>query len=148
MVFGLEAIMEEDKNPVLKLTGTIVHGVGKGEYYLSKPEFNRQFERILGIKPFPGTLNVRVVSLNDQEKSQLDQQKKQHGILIHGFEKGGKHYFPGIAVHCSVIVGRTHIPALIIFPEKTVHPPEILEIISNIRILDHAFLGEIVHLEI
>jgi len=130
----------------LRITGRIIHGTGEGKRFLSMPEYLDQFARILGCEPHPGTLNVRVIEGLELEKIvKLPQEK---GIAINGFEKEGKHYLPGAAVPCRVRLGEHILRGVLYFPEKTVHPPNVLEVISCERILNFAETGEHIIIEI
>src|SRR3989338_6883398 len=42
------------------LVGKASSGLGEGAYYMSQPGYRNQFERLLGISPYPGTLNLKV----------------------------------------------------------------------------------------
>jgi riboflavin kinase, archaea type len=142
--------MEHDTSEQLELTGTIIRGVGTGGHYVAIPGFSVQFKRILGGVPFPGTLNVRIHDGGHSLLKQLQALKSSDGIPIEGFSEGEKDYFPAIALRCRVLIPgqRTSssqslsIPSLVVFPEITVHPPEILEIVSTERILDSTEIGE------
>ncbi len=163
------------RDPII-LRGRIVSGTGKGGYYLRKEEFCTQFERILGKRPYPGTLNVEVDGFVSKLREAMDDVKRSYGITIQGFKIDGKDYFPGISLSCTLLPppssllpssstlpspSRTpppssstpaqpiqDIPALIFFPEQTIHPPEILEIISTQRLLDVYEMGQNVTLKV
>ena len=134
--------MEPDTTDKLELTGTIIRGVGTGGRYVAIAGFSRQFERILGREPFPGTLNIEVEESDHPCLERLSEMKASSGITINGFSEDGKEYCPAIALHCFVLAGGKQIPSLLVFPEITVHPPEILEIVSPDRILDVAEIGD------
>ena len=143
--------MESDKTEQLELTGTIIRGVGTGGQYVALQGFSRQFEKLLGGIPFPGTLNIRICEEDRHILDRLSELKASTGITIEGFSEEGKDYFPAITLRCSVVIGSTFLPSphrmlsfssLVVFPETSVHPPEILEIVSTDRILDHSEVGE------
>lgn len=126
----------------LILSGTIVAGVGKGRQYLLMPEFMHQFEHVLGSRPHPGTLNVVVLGMGPSDHRKLEELKGEKGIKIHGFVKHGERFFPGVSLWCTVLIRDIEHSALLFFPEKTVHPPDILEVITKQRILDTADIGD------
>lgn len=126
----------------LILSGEIITGVGKGGNYLQMAEFVHQFEPILGSKPYPGTLNIRVRKMRPTDFEMLDELKKGEGIPIQGFSRDGKDYLPGISLKCTLSVGHTDHSALVFFPERTVHSPEVLEVITRQRILDISMIGD------
>ncbi|MCK4614013.1 MAG: DUF120 domain-containing protein [Thermoplasmata archaeon] len=132
----------------LKLRGKIVPGVGEGKEYLSIPEYTEQFTRLLHTPPFPGTLNIRLEGIGSAELEDIEKLKEHKGILINGFEKDGKEYYPGISLPCTLLIGKEEINGLLFFPEKTAHSPVIVEVISRVRIMDFAAQEEMVELKI
>ena len=143
--------MGHSTTSILELTGTIIRGVGTGGHFVAITGFSRQFERILEGEPFPGTLNILVDEGDYPLLERLAILKTANGITIKGFREEGKDYFPAIALHCMVTIlppapstgnREFSIPALVVFPEVTVHPPGILEIIATERILDSAGIGD------
>jgi len=45
--------------------GRVFSGSGRGSYYVGHPEYRKRFQRSLGYVPYPGTLNLRLDSLNE-----------------------------------------------------------------------------------
>ncbi len=45
---------------LLSFHGRVFSGMGKGRYYVGHPEYQRRFEEVLGYKPYPGTLNLKL----------------------------------------------------------------------------------------
>lgn len=133
----------------LRITGRIIHGTGEGKRFISMPEYLDQFARILGCEPHAGTLNVRVIEgLEQLEHEKMMRLPQEKGIAINGFEKEGKHYLSGTAVPCRVRLRERILQGLLYFPEKTVHPHDVLEVISCERILNFAEMGEYIVIEI
>lgn len=126
----------------LKIKGNIIRGTGKGKTFLAMPEYLTQFSRILGCTPYPGTLNLLICESEREKINEIEKLREKKGILVKGFERGEKRHLSGRAVECRVMLREHIFPALLYFPEKTHHPPEIMEIISCVRILDHADIGE------
>jgi len=71
----------------LVIMGTIISGLGEGQYYVNQPEYLDQFQKKLWFKPYEGTLNVKV---NDSELPKLEILRKAEGINIIGFQKEGR----------------------------------------------------------
>jgi riboflavin kinase len=46
------------EKPRICLAGRVVSGRGEGEFYINL--YAREFERVLGFRPYPGTLNIRL----------------------------------------------------------------------------------------
>jgi riboflavin kinase, archaea type len=130
----------------LELTGTITRGEGTGGYYVQLPGFESQFETILGKKPFPGTLNLRIHDFTESIGEQVEHIKSKQGITIHGFSDGENTYFSAIAVHCQLQSKDQLFPCLVVFPKKTIHKKDLFELISTERLLDHSEIGDVVKL--
>lgn len=99
--------------------GKVVTGIGEGQYYISKEGYRSQFHSMLGFVPFPGTLNIR-----------LDKPFAPSGeaIKIMGFSEEGK-TLGGCECYWIRING---IKAVIVRPERSSYPPDLIEIIAPI----------------
>ncbi len=116
----LQGIFQAPKKPVL--CGTVKNGLGEGRYYISRPYYLKQFREALGFRPFFGTLNLAV------------EQAELAGFLsglqsfeITGFETEERSF--GKIIAFKVLVeGKQQ--AAIIFPERTVHAKNEIELIA------------------
>jgi riboflavin kinase, archaea type len=45
---------------LLSFEGRVFSGIGKGKYYVGHPEYQKRFEEVLGYRPYPGTLNLKL----------------------------------------------------------------------------------------
>ncbi|MEA2071078.1 MAG: DUF120 domain-containing protein, partial [Asgard group archaeon] len=70
--------------------GEVESGLGEGAWYISQEEYTEQFQEILGFKPFPGTLNLRIYNVDDLKKIANIRQSEPY--IIHGFEKKGRKF--------------------------------------------------------
>ena len=111
---------EKVKYPTIR--GVVQTGVGKGSYFTQLDWVVEQCRRTLGYKPFPGTLNVRVV---DEDLSRLD-------LFLQGsdFE-----IIPNDPVFCSARVKKVKVnqlPGAVILPADQVrtHERRVLEVIA------------------
>ncbi len=134
-------IFEGEK--VITLRGRVFSGVGEGRYYVSLPEYRRQFSSKLGFDPFPGTLNLRVLKEDMHLRRRLDQ---EDGIIIEGFSKENRTFGEVKAFKCEVF----GITSAVVLPKRTHYPPNILEIISPIKLRDTFNLcdGDIVEVKV
>jgi CTP-dependent riboflavin kinase len=110
------------------IRGVVQSGVGKGSYFTQLDWVVQQCRRVLGYKPFPGTLNVRVV---DEDLRHLD-------LFLQGsdFE-----IIPNDPVFCSARVKKVKVnqlPGAIILPADQVrtHELRVLEIIAACSLKD------------
>lgn len=99
--------------------GVVISGLGRGGYYVSKEPYYSFFFNIFKEKPFPGTLNV---VLNDADGVSLKLSKffrpKTGGAIrfSYGFVKKGEKTFPCVIVR----------------PELSRHPPNVIELVSPV----------------
>ncbi len=105
------------------IRGRIASGLGEGKYFMSIPEYKKQFAELIGIAPFHGTLNVKV---DPESIEKFNSLKSKKGIWINGFESKGRS-FGGVAVFHANISGKK---CAVVFPEKGRYK-DILEIIDN-----------------
>ena len=107
----------------MKITGEIQRGVGKGVFFTQLAWVVEQFEMVLGFKPFPGTLNVRVC---DRDFTKLEAFfSKKDGQLV-----------PDNPEFCSAWLKRVWvngIPGAAVFPSEDVriHEKAVIEIMSG-----------------
>jgi len=107
--------------------GKVVTGLGEGAYFLSKAGYQSQFKKKLGFSPYAGTLNLSIPP-EDIDKRMLLREKKP--IEISGFRAGGK-TFGKISAYRCVVGG---IPSAIVFPERSTHGLQVLEIVAPVKL--------------
>ncbi len=124
------------------MRGRVFTGVGEGARYVSLPPYKEAFKRKLGFDPYPGTLNVRVLP----EYVPLLKKLKSSGHFIPRFIVDGIEY--GWVRCVPARVG--DYPAAVLVIEKTVHGPDVLEIIAPVRLRDALGLkdGDEIEIEI
>ncbi len=112
----------------IDVSGTVATGLGEGQYYLSRPGYNEPFQRDLGWRPFPGTLNLE---LKDAEASKLHVLRRSPTFTIDRFDAEGR-TFGGVGYHKATINGH---PCATVLPNRT-HHAGVLEIIAPERLRD------------
>jgi len=82
----------------LVIKGTVVEGMGEGQYYVTQPGYMEQFVQKLGFKPYEGTLNVKLLAT---EHHKLEP-------LRNGRTFGDVHCIPASIqnVECAVVLPR------------------------------------------
>jgi len=114
----------EGGSDTLEFHGTLFTGLGEGGYYVSLSGYKRQFKKLLGFEPFPGTLNLRI----GPEEIELRRHLNFIGALeLVGFSQGGRSYGPARCFK-AVVESKYDAGALVI--ERTHHDESVLEIIS------------------
>ena len=117
---ALQGIFQAPKKNLLY--GTVKNGLGEGRYYISRPSYLKQFKKVLGFRPFFGTLNLAV--------GQAELGRFLSGLQsfeIAGFETEERSF--GKIMAFKVLAGGKQ-QAAIIFPERTAHPKGEIEIIA------------------
>lgn len=105
--------------------GEVIEGKGVGKKFIAMPEYSEQIQQKLNFKPFPGTLNLRV-QIDELENFLKNREKRK----IKGFEKEGKIF--GSAICYKIMIGG--IAGAIIFPEKSSHERNVIEVISFVNL--------------
>jgi len=110
------------------LIGRIKQGIGEGKYYVTLPKYRKLFRDKLNIsQPFLGTLNVHV----DANKIEFYKTIFQP-IAINGFKTKTRSFGSIVCYKCVV---NDRIPAWVLFAERTTHPDDIVEILSEHKII-------------
>ena len=129
-------------------TGRVFSGMREGGYYVSLGGYRRQFTNLLGFIPFPGTLNLRLVSSAQIEQKRL--LRSMTGIFIEGFEDRARSYGPARCFRARI--GETQKGAALVI-ERTHYDDTVLELISpvnlrrELKLKDGDELSAAVHLE-
>ena len=108
---------------MIEINGIIIQGSSKGRYFMALDEYKKQCVKKLGILPYYGTLNIKLIE-EDVYKIKLLKRKK--GISISGFKKNDT-YFGSCKCFLSKI---EDIDCAVILPEKSKYN-DVIEIISK-----------------
>lgn len=114
----------EGRAHAMDFHGTLFTGLGEGGYYISLPGYRRQFVKLLGFDPFPGTLNLTIGQKEIELRRQLNY---LDALELSGFSQGGRSYGPAKCFRARV-ESKYDAGALII--ERTHHGESVLELIS------------------
>jgi len=113
---------------MMEIRGVIESGLGKGAFFVSLDWVMDQFEKAMGFKPFPGTLNVRVL------ESDLP-------ALRSFFAEKDFELVPDNPTFCTAWFKKVRVngaPAAAVFPSEDVkaHGQEIIELICEKSLKD------------
>ncbi|MFH1237535.1 MAG: DUF120 domain-containing protein [Candidatus Aenigmatarchaeota archaeon] len=122
----LREIVERPKTESIAFGGVLVSGSGEGRYYVGQDEYFLQFHEKLGFRPFLGTLNVRLKTVQDVKAK--DEMENMRPITIRGFKKDNR-AFGDINTYPCMINRKAR--GAVIIPERTHHPTDIVEIIAS-----------------
>lgn len=118
----------EGRPASLTLRGRVFSGLGEGAYYMSLDGYKKQFLKLLGFAPFPGTLNLSIEPADLLLRKQLDHLP---GLEVRGFKDGKRTYGP---VKCfRAEVGGKYVAAALVI-ERTHHGNSVLEIVSPVQL--------------
>ncbi|MBP1912497.1 DUF120 domain-containing protein [Thermococcus stetteri] len=106
------------------IVGEVVSGLGEGAYYVK--QYSPLIEEYLGFKPFPGTLNVKMLF----PKTVFDAVLNVRPVIIPGFVKDGR-LFGDVRAYRVQVNG---IEGAIVVPSRTIHPPRIAEIVAPVNL--------------
>ena len=109
----------------VKLEGRVFTGLSEGAYYLQIPYYLRQFEEKLGFKPYPGTLNIRLMDRDSIMNRIL--LEKAADIRIEGF-KDGKRTYGGAKCILAKLNDRENVA--IVFIERTHYGEDVIEVVA------------------
>ena len=122
--FSLQKLFRQEKSRVLH--GLVKIGLGEGRYYVSRPFYLKQFKKSLGFRPFFGTLNLEV------DQAELAGFVSSMPLVeISGFETDERS-FGKIRAFKVLVEGKQ--PAAIIFPERTAHKKNEVEVIASLNL--------------
>ena len=142
----LKRTFEEHRPRTVSLTGRVFTGIGEGAYYVDKTDYGKRLQNALGFKPYPGTLNLRLLPSQAAKKKELE---AHPGITIKGFEMGGRSFggvkcFPATidGIEGAVIlIGRTHYDASVV---ELIAP---IQLRSRLKLRDGSKVRVLVRLE-
>lgn len=120
----------------IELAGIVITGLGEGQYYTMLKGYRDQFITLLGIDPFPGTLNIRLEPESMSCRSLLN---LKNDIEIKGFSTRNRTFGAG---RCYPVKVANGIKGAIMVPERTHYPEDIIEIISPVNIRERLRLED------
>jgi riboflavin kinase len=125
------------KKQSVTLRGRLFTGLGEGAYYVRLEGYRKQFRKRLGFDPFPGTLNLELLSSVDITEFQL--LKATIGIEIQGFVSGDRSFGP---VACYYATINSQEKAAILVIERTHHHPNVVEVIAPINLREQLKISD------
>jgi riboflavin kinase len=128
---------------VVTINGRVLTGLGEGAYYVHLDGYRRQFRVKLGFDPFPGTLNIQLIT--DADVSEFQMLKATAGVQIQGFVSGNRSFGP---VVCYPAMVGSQIQGAILLIQRTHHERNVIEVIAPVNLREQLRLkdGDIVSL--
>jgi riboflavin kinase len=109
------------------LNGRVFSGLGEGAYYISLPWYKKQIREKLGFDPYPGTLNINLLSWDAIQNKRLI--SRYADIIIAGFRDQHRSYGGARAILATF--NQSDICA-ILFIERTHYGENVIEVISPV----------------
>ncbi|MAG21850.1 MAG: hypothetical protein CL943_00905 [Candidatus Diapherotrites archaeon] len=133
---GMQLLLKEEweqgrllgTKPLDSMTGRAKAGLKEGAYYISQKGYQTQFVEKLGFKAYPGTLNLTV-----EEDVLADFLSKIKKIKIKGFDANNR-TFGNLVAYNVLVEGKEK--AALIFPERSTHGRDEIEVIAAISLRD------------
>jgi len=134
---NLRLLMEAAYPPSVTLEGVVFIGLGEGAYYITKEQYRRQFIERLGFDPYPGTLNLRLVTDYDvKTRKELD---AYPSIEVGGFTSEERTFGP---VKCYPVIVENKVRGALITAMRSHYDASVLEIISPVFLRKHLSLKD------
>ncbi len=115
--------------------GCVASGTGQGAYFLTLPWVQRELERTLALRPFPGTLNLRVAP---RIREALFARREQFVRIADPSSPQCPGYLKEVVLKAH---GRRSGAAWLIVPEQTMHR-DIVEIIAPVALRESLNLND------
>jgi len=117
------------------MRGRAISGIGEGRYYVTK--YADYFRKNLGIEPWPGTLNVKL--LDDRDVVLRSQVEIQGGIIMRGFTEEERSFGDVFAYAVKISKdngnGKESL-AYFLKIERTHYDKSVVELISSMKLRD------------
>ncbi|MEM3833584.1 MAG: DUF120 domain-containing protein [Thermoprotei archaeon] len=122
----LKEIFEKVSEKRFIITGTVFTGLGEGAYYISRARYAKQIESKLGFRPYPGTLNIKLIS----PPSRAFLNNYEH-VFIRGFKSRERTFGPA---KCYPVTINDSVDGAIIIPIRTHYDYSVVEVISSVNL--------------
>jgi riboflavin kinase len=127
LYLGIKVLMEKSYPPSVTLEGTVFTGLGEGAYYMGKDYYRKQIVEKLGFEPYPGTLNLKLLSDYDiKTRLELD---AYPAIEVKGFQNEDRTF--GLVKCYPAIIG-TEVKGALITALRSHYDASVLEIIAPV----------------
>jgi riboflavin kinase len=121
----LRLIFESEYPPSITLEGVLFSGLGEGAYYVTKEGYRKQFIEKLGFDPYPGTLNIKLIT--DYDLKSLSELETYPAIELEGFEDESRTYG---SVKCYPAVINNRAKGAVIYALRSHYGSSVLEIVA------------------
>jgi riboflavin kinase len=133
----LRFLMEAAYPPSVTLEGVVFTGLGEGAYYVTRDPYRRQFIEKLGFDPFPGTLNLKLVT--DYDVKTYSELQAYPAIEIEGFKNENRTFGP---VRCYPAIIENKAKGALVSALRSHYDSSVAEVISPVYLRKHLELKD------
>ncbi|MGD0160535.1 MAG: DUF120 domain-containing protein [Candidatus Bathyarchaeia archaeon] len=133
----LRVLMEAAYPPSVTLEGKVFTGYGEGAYYISREGYRKQFIEKLGFDPYPGTLNLKLVT--DYDTKARNELEAYPGVEIEGFRDEDRTFG---SVKCYPVIMENQVKGALILALRSHYDVSVLEIIAPVPLRRHLKLKD------
>ena len=134
---NLRLLIEAAYPPSITLEGTVFTGLGEGAYYITKEHYRKQFMEKLGFDPYPGTLNLKLITEYDlKTRTELE---AYPAVEIQGFKNEDRTF--GL-VKCYPAKIGNKIKGALILALRSHYDRSVLELIAPVNLRKHLNLKD------
>ncbi len=124
---NLRFLMEAAYPPSITLEGVVFTGLGEGAYYIALERYRKQFMEKLGFDPYPGTLNLKLVTDYDvKARSELE---AYPAIEVEGFKNENRTFGH---VKCYPVIVENKVKGALISALRSHYDSSVIEVIAPI----------------
>ncbi|MEM0058144.1 MAG: DUF120 domain-containing protein [Candidatus Bathyarchaeia archaeon] len=134
---NLRFLMETAYPPSVTLEGVVFTGLGEGAYYVTRDHYRRQFIEKLGFDPYPGTLNLKLLSDYDV-KTRLELEAYP-AIEIEGFKSEDRTFGP---VKCYPAIIENKVKGALVAAIRSHYDTSVIELIAPTCLRKHLNLKD------
>ncbi len=127
LYLGLKALMEASRPLSIMMEGVVFTGLGEGAYYVSQDGYRRQFIEKLGFDPYPGTLNLKLLS--DYDIIARSELETHPAIEIEGFKDENRTFG---SAKCYPVIIQNEVKGAAILAMRSHYDASVLELIAPV----------------
>jgi len=134
--YGLKAVIEGVPKTII-FEGKLFTGIREAAYYMGLKPYRDQFLRKLGFDPYPGTVNLKLLSVSDiRAKKELE---SFPGIEIESYRDKNRTYS---SAKCFKARINDEVDGALIMVERTYYDASVLEVIAPVYLRERLKLKD------
>jgi riboflavin kinase len=122
----LRLVFEATYPPSITLEGILFSGLGEGAYYVTRDGYRKQFIEKLGFDPYPGTLNLKLMT--DYDIKTMAELETYPAVEMIGFQNESRSYG---AVKCYPAIINNKVKGAVVSAMRTHYDSSVIEVIAS-----------------